>query len=284
MRRLLCLLVLLTSCTDESVLAPTAAPVAAPARPATVAAPLVGVIAAKNSDVVAAQIDGRVVNVIATTGQRVHAGDAIAELDASVLTERLQVATAAVEAAHADLAGAGAEGSEAQRQLALEQRMFQAGAAAEESVRIARATVARASASGARAMATLREAEANHAVLAAQLARTHLVAPFDGVVSLVKAQPGEVVLPGTVIARVFDPRQLAIRFQVTHDRRHDVAPGTRVTLRVAGVDGVVEALVTTVSADLEPPLDFAVAEADVIGVPTDAQVGAVGDVQVISSL
>jgi hypothetical protein len=35
-----------------------------------------------------------------------------------------------------------------------------------------------------------------------------------------------------------------------------------------------------VSADLEPPLDFAVAEADVVGAMPDVPVGSVGDVRV----
>nr|HEX4318796.1 efflux RND transporter periplasmic adaptor subunit [Kofleriaceae bacterium] len=277
---LLSLLATTAACTGSPELAPSAAPAPLAARVAPQAAPLVGVLAARTSDVVAAQVDGRITKVIATSGQRVKAGDPIAELDTAVLDERVRAASAAVDAAKADVAGAGAEASEAQRQLQLEQRLFGAGATSLEQVRLAHAAVARAGASVARAEASLREAQAQRAAADAGLAHAHLTAPIDGVVSLVKAQPGEVVMPGAVIARVFDPSGLTVRFQVTRDRRRDVADGTQVSLRIPGVDREIVAKVRTLSADLEPPLDFAVAEADVVGDAPDAPIGSVGDVRV----
>lgn len=269
------------ACTGRPDLAPAAPPAPAAPHAAPVAAPLVGVLAAHRNEVVAAQVDGRIVKVIATTGQHVKAGDPIAELDTAMLEERVRAATAGVEAARADVAGAGAEVVEAQRQLGMENRMYNAGASALEQVRLARAQLARAGASGARAEAALREAEAQRAAADDALAHAHITAPIDGIVSLVKAQPGEVVMPGAVIARVFDPSGLAVRFQVTRDRRKDIAQGTQVALRVPGVEREVTARVTSVSADLEPPLDFAVAEAEVIGDAPDAPIGSVGDVQVV---
>ena len=102
-----------------------------------------------------------------------------------------------------------------------------------------------------------------------------------GTVSLVKAQSGEVVAPGAQIARVFDPSDLMVRFQVTRDRRLDIASGTIITLTLPGVAQPLQARVTTVSSDLEPPLEFAVAEADVIGAaPIGAQIGEIGDVRI----
>jgi RND family efflux transporter MFP subunit len=256
---------------------PAFAPVA-PAKAAE-AAPLVGVLAARHAEVVSAQVDARVLNVIAVSGQRVHAGDPIAELDSTLLNDRLRATTAAIDVARAEQAGAGAEVAEAQRQVALEARMFASGASPEEGVRVARAQLSRANAGAARAAATLREAEAAHAAATSEVSRTHIVAPIDGVVSLVKVQPGEVVMPGSVIARVFDPSELTVRFQVTRDRRKDVEVGGEVALTVPGADHPVTATVRSVSADLEPPLDFAVAEADVVGAP-DLPIGSVGDVRI----
>jgi len=91
--------------------------------------------------------------------------------------------------------------------------MFAAGATAKESVRIARARLARDVASSDRAAAALREASASRAAIESQLSYTRLAAPIDGVVSLVKAQVGEVGAPGAALARVFDPDNLMIRFQ-----------------------------------------------------------------------
>lgn len=274
----------LMACTPDPVASPEPAPAPMPARAAPVAAPLLGVVAASASEVVAARVDGRIVRVIARSGQRVHAGDPIAEIDPTLLAERLRAATAAVEAAHAEVDGAAAGVAEARRQVALEGRMFAAGASAAESVRIARASLARAVASSDGASAALRQADANRAALATQLSYTHLAAPIDGMVSLVKAQVGEVVAPGAAIARVFDPENLMIRFQVPHDRRREFSAGTAVELTVAGADRPLRARVTSVSSDLEPPLDFAVAEADIVDASAarDVQIGTLGDVRAVA--
>jgi RND family efflux transporter MFP subunit len=273
------------ACTSDFVASTEPAPAPMPRRAEPVAAPLIGVVAARTSEIVAARVDGRIVRVITKSGQRVHAGDPIAELDPTLLAERLRAATAAVDAARAELAGAGAEVTEARRQVALESRMFAAGATAKESVRIARARLARDGASSDRAAAALREATASRAAIESQLSYTRLAAPIDGVVSLVKAQVGEVVAPGAAIARVFDPDNLMIRFQVPRDRRREVSAGTAVELTVAGADRPLRAHVTSVSSDLEPPLDFAVAEADIVdaGAARDVQIGTLGDVRVVAA-
>jgi len=272
------------ACTPDPIATPDAAPAPAVPRGAPTAAPLLGVVAARTAEVVAARVDGRILRVIAQSGQRVRRGDAIAELDPTLLDERLRAATAAVDAARADVAGADAEVAEAQRQVALEARMFAAGASAAESVRIARARLARAVASADRAAAALREADASRAAIESQRSYTRLAAPIDGVVSLVKAQPGEVVAPGAAIARVFDPSNLMIRFQVPRDRRREIAIGTAVELTVAGAERPLRARVTSVSSDLELPLDFAVAEADILDASAarDVQIGTLGEVRAVA--
>jgi RND family efflux transporter MFP subunit len=282
---LLCLVACPTACTPDRAASPDVTPVQAAAHPVAIAAPLLGVVAARASEMVQAQIDGRISSVMARSGARVRAGDPIAEIDPALLNDRLRAANASVDAANAEVAGAGAEVAEARRQLALARGMFAAEAVAEEMVRVARASVARAVATAARTAATLREAEASRAAIAVQLSHTHLVAPIDGVVSLVKAQVGEVVGPGAAIARVFDPSSLMIRFQVPRDRRDDVTRGTAVELTVAGAEHPLGASVTSVATDLEPPLDFAVAEADIsdTGAAHGVQIGTLGDVRVVAA-
>src|SRR5262245_37466168 len=102
----------------------TAPPVPSPEPPAPPVAPraapaaqrLFGVVAARVNEVGAAGVEGRVMRVTARPGQRVRAGDLIAELDPTLLAERLRGATAAVDAARAEVAGAGAEVVGARRQ------------------------------------------------------------------------------------------------------------------------------------------------------------------------
>jgi RND family efflux transporter MFP subunit len=280
----LLLVLSLMACAPVPVASPEAAPVAAVAPAAPTAAPLLGVVTARAIEVVAARVDGRILRVIASSGQRVRAGDSIAELDPAQLAERLRAATAAVDAACFDAAGADAEVAEARRQVAHEARLFAAGASAAESVRIARARLARAVAASDRAAATLREADASRAAIESQLSCTRLTAPIDGVVALVKAQAGEAVAPGAAIARVFDPANLMIRFQVPRDRRREISTGTAVELTVAGEDQPLQARVTSVSSDLPPPLDFAVAEAELVdaGAARDVQIGTLGDVRAVA--
>ena len=272
------------ACTPDRAASPDVTPAPVAPQPAPADAPLLGVVAARASAVVSAQIDGRIDQVLARTGQRVRAGDVIVEIEAKVLADRLSAATAAVDAARAEVDGAGAEVAEAKRQLALERGMFAAEAAAEEMVRLARANLVRAVAASARAAAALRQAEAGRAAIAAELSHTHIAAPIDGEVSLVKVQVGEVVAQGATIARVFDAANLMIRFQVPRGRRRDVVEGTVVELTVAGADHPLRARVTSVSTDLEPPLDFAVAEADIgdTGAAHDVQIGTLGDVRVVA--
>lgn len=277
--RVLLPFLLLAACADDPDVAPTAPPAPPAARAPEASAPLVGVVASRTSALVTAEVDGRIATIAATSGARVHAGDPLVELDPALLAAHLNAAIAAADAARAERDGARAQVAEARRQLALEARLFRAGAAAEESVRVARATLARAAALEARAEAALHEAEANRDAMQRQAEHARLVAPVDGVVSLVKAQVGEVVAPGQMVARVFDPDHLMIRFQVTRDRHREVAVGAHVQLRVEGK--LLDAHVTSVSPDLEPPLDFAIAEADIAPPASDVPVGALGDVQVV---
>ena len=76
------------ACTPSAVASPEATPAPVVPHAAPVAATLIGVVAARASEVVAAQVDGRIVRVIAKSGQRVHAGDPIAELDPTLLADR----------------------------------------------------------------------------------------------------------------------------------------------------------------------------------------------------
>jgi hypothetical protein len=61
--------------------------------------------------------------------------------------------------------------------------------------------------------------------------------------------------------------------------------GKHVALTAAGADHLLRASVTSVSTDLEPPLDFAVAEADIrdAGAAHDLQIGTLGDIRVVAA-
>lgn len=267
------------ACTGDELAPPEPAPPAAAPAPQR-DEPLLGVVAARSA-VVAAQLEGRLTRILAIPGQRVRAGDPIAELESLALAERLQAGAAAVETARGDAEIARAEVVEARRQVALESRMVAAGAAAEEAVRMALARRTRAVASVERAKAVIREAAAKYAAIQAEQRNTHLAAPIDGVVSLVKVEPGDILHAGAMVARVLDRRKLLIRFQVPSERRREVALGAVVALTIDGADRPLQATVTWVSEELEPTLDFLVAEADLADASRDVRSGVLGEVRVV---
>jgi multidrug resistance efflux pump len=94
------------------------------------------------------------------------------------------------------------------------------------------------------------------------IARAQATAPIDGVVMMVKVNEGEMAQKGTPLARVFDPKDLIMKFAVPKEHRHLVAPGKRVEVRIEGVERTLWATVERI-ADQEPPLNFAVVEADI---------------------
>ena len=260
------LLTTLTACGSSSSSAEDPKP-AAPRKPArkAVEPPLefVGVVTTRDSKVVASEFEGRVVALYVHAGQRVRAGDPIAKLDDSQVRKQLAGAIAAVDAARAEMGRAGVEVRAAKREMRLERRLYRSGAVAREKIRQATFDRSRAGAGYGSVAAQHRQAVAERQQLEQHLARATLVAPIDGVVSMIRVKEGEVARPGTPVARVFDPKDLWIRFAVDNEYRSLVSEGTKVAAVDPATGATFDAVVRSVSTDLEPPLQFIVADADV---------------------
>ncbi|MBK9030333.1 MAG: HlyD family secretion protein [Myxococcales bacterium] len=105
---------------------------------------------------------------------------------------------------------------------------------------------------------------------------------MDGVVTMIKVKQGEMAQRGTRIARVFDPADLQVRFEVPRGHRAEFAVGTAVLVTMDGVDHPLPAKVIDLSADLEAPLQFAVGTADIDDAglpPDDGRVGATAKIR-----
>jgi RND family efflux transporter MFP subunit len=267
------------SSSDEA----TAPPVARPAAPRPPPPPLefVGVVTTRDSKVVAAEFEGRVVELYVHAGQRVRAGDPIVKLDDSQVRKQLAGAIAAVDQARAERGRAGVELGAAKRNMRLERRLYRRGAVAREGIRQAKTERSRAGAVSGSVAAQYRQAVAERERLEQHLARAILVAPIDGVVSMIRVREGEVAVAGTPVARVFDPRDLWVRFAVDSEHRGLVREGVRVAAMDPASGAKFDAVVRNVSTDLEPALQFVVADADVDDSRVDGEaigVGAVGRV------
>jgi RND family efflux transporter MFP subunit len=235
---------------------PAAAPIAAelPDFP--------GVVTSRNTKVVSAEFPGRVDRIHIFNGQRVREGDPILRLDDSELKAQIEAARQNELAARADAGAAGAQAHAARMAFQRDARLGKRGYVSRGQIDNARAQSqslgAQSGAHGFRAESY--KAERNR--LEGLVAKAQATAPIDGIVMMVKVNEGEMAQKGTPLARVFDPKDLIMKFAVPKEHRHLVAPGKRVELRVEGVERTLWATVERI-ADQEPPLNFSVVEADI---------------------
>lgn len=174
--------------------------------------------------VVAAEEGGRVMRTAHDRGERVGEGDALVVLDRRLVAAELQ-------AARADLA-VQEHNAEATR------RLHEAGKVSEQELLGAEAVAAA-------ARARVRTAEV-------RLERTTIPVPFAGLVTDRYVEPGELVSPGTPVARVLDPYTLKIEGSVTERDVAWVREGAKAMIHLDGRDEAVEGLVHWVGFEAAP--------------------------------
>jgi len=253
-------------------------------------APILGVVH-KTEIRIAPEISGRMTSFRASAGQTVHKGDVLAvlsspELTAAVEEGRANVATAIADRANVD-AGVRKEEVDtaaqdvriaeanlalarqqqaraamlAVRDFASKQQLDESTAAlnsAEANLSKLQAAYSRSKAGPtdeerAIAEAKVAYAEAALADIEAKLAKTTLVAPVDGIVSLLVVEPGEVVSPGQPVMTLEAAKERWFTFTIREDSLSGVTVGSPLRLLTAGSDQI-EARVT----ELRPVGDFAV--------------------------
>lgn len=162
-----------------------------------------GTVNSLRSSRISASVAGLLKALHVDIGDRVVAGDLLAELDHELVDWQSRAALAEVEEARARLA-------EAERRLR-EARSVGAGR------NIAATEVSARESEVAGAEALLARLEAERQQIDVQVDRHRLVAPFDGVVSHRSLDLGEWVTPGTELLRLVDTDNLALDFQVPQD-------------------------------------------------------------------
>jgi HlyD family secretion protein len=202
------------------------------------------------------QSPGRIETIRVHEGDRVHAGDTLAQLDRSELFARRAQAVALISAARAALAElqAGSRSEErvqaqqafqaatdrladAQRDLDRTRRLFEAGALSQEAYDKARLQldVLRAQKSQAEQQlqmvqtgprperidaqrAVVAQAEGALAQLDAMLANAVIRAPFDGVVTVKGREMGETVPAGAPVVTIMDMGERWVRIYIPEDQ------------------------------------------------------------------
>jgi HlyD family secretion protein len=215
---------------------PTPAPVAAATEPARSRALVAsGYAVARRKATIAAEITGKVVEVLVEEGMVVKKGDVLARLD-SVLDERdLALAQSRADAAEAAIGAITADLRDAERIYNRTQRLMPSRGASEADLTRseARVDVLRAQLKQAEAQFATAKLEAKRA---ADLVEKHNIrAPFTGVVIERSAQPGEMISPLAVggftrtgICTLVDMDSIEVEVDVNETFIGRVQPGMRV--------------------------------------------------------
>src|SRR5262247_3059812 len=233
--------------------------------------PVVGVV--RTTQVrVAPEVGGQLATIKVRKGDRVRAGDVVAELAALELS-------AAVEQARAALAAAVADRDHVYAGVRAEEIASLAAAIAKAKSRLDQAQNDVAS-----ALADVAEAEANHAaavagptqeqraiadaqvkaaasalaVLERRLAKTILHAPADGVVSVIVAEIGENIRAGQPVLAIAEAGKQWLSFNAREDMLHGLTVGAKADVTRAGARDSMPAVVT----ELVPLGSFATWQAE----------------------
>jgi RND family efflux transporter MFP subunit len=195
-----------------------------------------GYVTARRQATVSAKITGKVRDVRIEEGQRVKAGDILATLDDAEARVEAELRRAQVTAARAQLAEVEATSANADREYQRQQDLAERKLTSVSALDAARAQSETLRARVASQTSAIRVAEEALRAAQVQLDNTIVRAPFDGVVTVKAAQPGEMISPisagggsiRTGIGTVVDMDSLEIQVDVSESYINRVQPGQRV--------------------------------------------------------
>lgn len=184
------------------------------------------------------RVGGKIIKRQAELGQRVKAGQVLAQLDPQDYKLAADAARAQLQAAatNRDLAAA-----DFRRYKELKEQNFISGAELER-----RETTLKA------AQAQYEQAQSQLAVQGNQASYASLVADVAGVVTAIEAEPGQVVTAGTPVVRIAADGPRDVVFSVPEDKVTSFKPGQPVKVRGWTQDAQLAAKVREVGASADP--------------------------------
>lgn len=206
----------------------------------------IGTVEARRSWMVGPTVAGRVLSVKVDVGDRVKAGQLLAEMDPVDFSQRLAALDASLARAGSGQAAAQAQLLDARARSALaatttvrnqdlaRQNFISPGAldAVLQSQASANAAVQAAQANLAGAGQDLTRLKAERAALAQQRDNVRLFAPADAVVTTRDAEAGSTVVAGQPVLRLMDPTSLWVRLRVDQGRSAGLANGVKASIVV----------------------------------------------------
>lgn len=184
----------------------------------------VGSIRAVHETAIASRITARVLEVNLKAGQRVNKGDVLARLDDTDLKARLQQAHAMVESATATRTKAQADEERFANML--------------KSAVATQAEYDRAIAALRNADAELRRAQESVKEVQSMLDYATIKAPIEGVIVDKKVDAGDIVLPGQLMATLYDPKRMQLVASVRESLAHRLQVGQEIGVKVDVLDKV----------------------------------------------
>lgn len=184
------------------------------------------------------RVAGKIVKRQVELGQRVKAGQLLAQIDPQDYRLAADAARAQVAAARTNQELAAAD---YKRYATLKDQNFISGAELER-----RDTTLKA------AQAQLEQAQAQLAAQGNQASYANLVADVAGVVTAVEAEPGQVVSAGTPVVRIAQDGPRDVVFSVPEDKIGEIKLGASVKVRVWTANTQIEGKVREIAASADP--------------------------------
>lgn len=233
---------LLSSEGDESGLAVERATIPVPGTAVAQGSGLVasGYVVARRQATVAAQVLGQVRAIHVEEGQRVIAGELLASLDASAAQAQAENSGALTSVSQAELQSVRARLTEAEVTLARTSQLSARGFARQADLTERKAEVLALQGDLAAGKSRIAAQRANNRAASSMLARYQIRAPFNGIVTQINAQPGEVISPGsaggftrTGICTIVDMNSLEVEVDVAESSIAKVVEGQPVRITLA---------------------------------------------------
>ena len=189
---------------------------------------VLGRIVTKRSSTIAAQVPGAVKAVHVFVGNRVEAGDLVAELDSDTKKAEAEVLRAQMLTAQAELQSARAELTLKEQELDRQARLEKSGAFSKSRHETALQEVLKAKSQIARNKAVIATRKASAHVVQLQIDRARIVAPFAGVIVERYTDSGNYVRNGDPVVKLLSDEQLEIEADIPSIRITGLKQGYRV--------------------------------------------------------
>ncbi len=194
---------------------------------------VLGTVLGADTTEVTPRLMSNVVSVNVREGEVVRRGAVLAVLDAREMEDSVGQSKARLAAAREQMAAAEVAFQAQETSTASDQVLFQAKAIAQEQWDRSRAAQAAASARREAARAEVAVADRALDQARTRLGYTRLAAPFDGVVSARRVDPGDLAVPGRPLLEIVRQGTVRVRAELPPEDLPALKAGTPVTLTLA---------------------------------------------------